>query len=116
MQQSDLDIEVRSEETAQYVERLDAGIKQALRNFAPDLVMFVAGSDAYELDVLPGTAFIKLSFEEITRRDRLVLDTFARLGIPLAMVFAGGYGEDVWNVHYQATKRLVEHIEKYPYN
>ena len=37
-----------------------------------------------------------------------LLDTFARLGVPLAMVYAGGYGPDVWEVHYFATRRLVE--------
>lgn len=109
-QQSDLDIHVYSSQAGHYVEKLDEGLTEALRKFAPDLVLFVAGSDPYERDVLPGTAFIKLSLDDMKRRDRLVLDRFAKLGVPLAMVFAGGYGPDVWEVHYWATKYLIEHI------
>jgi len=107
-QHSDLDIEILSSETASYIERLEDGLKTALKRFSPDLVMFVAGSDAYELDVLPGSAYLKLSLAQMKKRDELVLDTFARLGVPLAMVYAGGYGPDVWEVHYFATRRLVE--------
>ncbi len=107
-QRSDLDIEITSSETGSYIGRLEAGLKSALKRFSPDLVMFVAGSDAYELDVLPGTAYLKLSLEQMKKRDELVLNTFAGLGVPLAMVYAGGYGPDVWEVHYFATRRLVE--------
>jgi hypothetical protein len=41
-------------------------------------------------------------------RDELVIDTFADLGISFASVFAGGYGPDVWEVHYLSTRRLLE--------
>lgn len=105
---SDLDIPIYSANQAEYNERLRKGIQQTLRKFSPDLVLFVAGSDAYELDVLPGTAFIKLSLQEMKARDEMVIEAFAQLGIPLAMVFAGGYGPHVWEVHYNATRRLVQ--------
>ncbi|MGH9549392.1 MAG: hypothetical protein ACRD3W_08455, partial [Terriglobales bacterium] len=52
--------------------------------------------------------YIKLSLEQLRERDRMVVDTFANLGIPLASVFAGGYGPHVWEVHYGATERLLE--------
>jgi acetoin utilization deacetylase AcuC-like enzyme len=107
-QQSDLDIGIYSANQAEYNDRLTEGIAEALRGFAPDLVLFVAGSDAYELDVLPGTVFLKLSLDELKKRDEMVIDTFADKGIPLAMVFAGGYGPHVWEVHYNATRRLIE--------
>lgn len=109
-QRSDLDIGILTEETALYLQRLQEGLAQALTRFQPDFVFFVAGSDAYELDVLPGTAFLKLTLEQMKQRDFFVLDTFAKMGVPLAMVYAGGYGPDVWEVHYWATRRLVEHI------
>jgi acetoin utilization deacetylase AcuC-like enzyme len=107
-QHSDLDIGVLSSEQHTYNERLAEGIEQGLKKFAPDMVLFVAGSDAYELDVLPGTAFIKLPLDVIKKRDEMVIDRFADAGIPLAMVFAGGYGPHVWEVHYHATRRLVQ--------
>jgi acetoin utilization deacetylase AcuC-like enzyme len=108
-QESDLDIPVFQGEEHLYVEKLADGLDLALSRFSPDFVMFVAGSDPYEKDVLPGTAFLKLSLHELQRRDELVIDRFATQGIPLSMVFAGGYGPDVWEVHFLATRRIVEH-------
>ena len=84
------------------------GLAKAMRMFSPDLVLYVAGSDPYEKDVLPGTAFMKLTLEQLHREDDFIIDTFADLGVPLASVFAGGYGPDVWEVHYWATQRLLE--------
>lgn len=105
---SDLDVPVKESETGRYQELMEAGVKEALRRFAPDMVLFIAGSDPYEKDVLPGTKFIKLSLEAMKERDFYVIDKFAGMGVPLAMVFAGGYGPDVWEVHYWATRRLLE--------
>lgn len=107
-QYSDFDVPVYSHEQRHYNEKLCEGVAQALERFSPDFVFFIAGSDPYELDVLPGTSFIKLTLDELRERDHFVLNTFSRLKIPLAMVFAGGYGPDVWQVHYNAVKRLVE--------
>ena len=107
-QQSDIDVPIYQDKQHLYLEKLQAAIAEALRRFSPEFVVFVAGSDAYELDVLPGTSFIKLSLSQMKQRDEFVLETFAKLGVPLAMVFAGGYGPRVWEVHYFATKKLVE--------
>jgi acetoin utilization deacetylase AcuC-like enzyme len=107
-QVSDLDVPIYQGEEHLYLEKTYAAMQKALSLFAPDLVLFVAGSDPYEKDVLPGTAFLKLSLGQLKERDRLVIDKFADLGIPLASVFAGGYGADVWEVHYNATEHLLE--------
>ena len=106
-QKSDLDISIRSNETHLYLQKTREAVDLALSRIKPDLCIFVAGSDPYELDTLPGTRFIKLSLETLQARDAFVIDKFFDLGIPLAMVFAGGYGPDVWRVHYQAAKHLL---------
>ncbi len=106
-QTSDLDVEIAEHEAATYLIRTKEAVLQALDRFKPDLVVFVAGSDAYEKDVLPGTRFLNLSLETMWERDRWVIDTCFDIGIPLAMVFAGGYGPDVWEVHYGAVKHLL---------
>lgn len=109
-QHSDLDIEIKSSDSGDvYLERLSDGLDKAISKFKPDLVLFIAGSDPYELDVLPGTAFIKLTLDQMKARDEMVLDRFAQISVPLSMVYAGGYGPHVWEVHYWATKRLIEH-------
>lgn len=114
-QRSDLDVEILSNQQDRYLDLFQNGLRMALDRSSPDFVLFVAGSDAYELDVLPGTKFIKLPLEQMQKRDQLVIETFAKSGTPLAMVFAGGYGPHVWEVHYWATKCIVEHITKCSY-
>lgn len=106
-QVSSLDVEIAEHETGDYLERTKEAVLQTLETFSPDLVVFVAGSDPYEKDVLPGTRFIKLSLETLLERDKFVIDTMADRQIPLAMVFSGGYGPDVWEVHYGAVKHLL---------
>lgn len=107
-QKSDLDVSIRENEESSYQKKTEAAIVSALSVFSPDICIFVAGSDPYEKDVLPGSRFIKLSLEQLKKRDAFVIDFFADRGIPLASVFAGGYGPHVWEVHYWATRRLME--------
>ncbi len=106
-QKSDLDVEISQTETHDYLNRTKDAVFHVLSEFHPDIVVYVAGSDPYEKDVLPGTRFIKLSLETLLERDQFVINTFADRQIPLAMVFAGGYGPDVWEVHYGAVKHLL---------
>lgn len=107
-QTSDLDVPIRTNETHLYLDKTKEAIHRALAEFTPDLCIFVAGSDPYELDILPGTRFIQLSLEQMRARDEFVIDTFADRNIPLTSVFAGGYGPDVWQVHYFATRHLLK--------
>jgi len=107
-QNSSLDIPVKESETGLYLEKTLSGIDSAMKSFSPELVLYVAGSDPYEEDVLPGTRFLRLGLSEMRRRDELVIDYFADRNIPLAMVFSGGYGPSVWRVHYYAVRRLLE--------
>lgn len=107
-QLSDLDVPIKSNEQHLYLEKTMDALHTALKRFAPDMVLFIAGSDPYEKDVLPGTVYLQLTLEQMKERDRMVIDFFADRGIPLASVFAGGYGPHVWEVHYWATQRLLE--------
>lgn len=107
-QLSDIDVGILSGEKHLYQTKLEEAVKTAMKTFSPDLVVFVAGSDAYEKDVLPGTSFLRLPLREMRKRDEWIIDFFADKKIPLSMVYAGGYGPDVWEVHYFATRRIVE--------
>lgn len=106
-QESDLDVEIYENDQDSYLEKTAAAIEEAIACFDAQLCIFVAGSDPYELDTLPGTRFLRLSLEKLRKRDQLVIDTFYQRRIPLSMVFAGGYGPDVWKVHYQAVRYLL---------
>ena len=59
-QKSSLDVPVFEKNKDQYLALTRAAVSEALTKFTPDLVVFVAGSDAYEKDILPGTRYLRL--------------------------------------------------------
>ena len=97
---STLDINLRDGvEDAEYLQELEKGLDQALSEFQPDLIYYVAGADPYRDDQLGG---LKLSIEGLERRDRLVFDKARAKNIPVAVTLAGGYArrvEDTIEIH-----------------
>ena len=90
---SALDINLRDgAEDDEYVDELDKGLTQALAEFQPDLIYYVAGADPYRDDQLGG---LKLTFAGLERRDRLVFEKARAMNIPVAVVLAGGYARRV---------------------
>src|SRR5262249_57541791 len=55
--------------------------------FEPDIVFYLAGADPFEDDQLGGLSLTKPGLAE---RDRLVLQTCQRAGIPVVITLAGG--------------------------
>ena len=76
----------------EYLERLRNGMGAALAMFRPDLIIYVAGADPYVEDQLGG---LSLTFQGLKERDRMVIGTALRAGIPVACVLAGGYATNV---------------------
>eukprot|EP00392_Amoebophrya_sp_AT5.2_P009532 g9560.t1 len=60
-----------------------------------DLLVYVAGADPFEKDTLGGLCISK---EGLRARDRLVFEWCKGKGVPVAVVLAGGYAEDVRDV------------------
>ena len=58
----------------------------------PQCVFYLAGADPYEDDQLGGLQLTKAGLRE---RDRMVIGTVRRAGVPLVITLAGGYA---WNV------------------
>lgn len=74
--------------------------------FAPDLVLYLAGADAYEDDQLGGLALTKTGLRQ---RDRLVLQAAAQRQVPIVVCLAGGYArhvEDTIDIHYATIEEL----------
>lgn len=83
----------------EYLAMLDDGLRQALSDFSPQLLFYVAGADPYREDQLGGLA---LTMEGLARRDALVFDYARRHKIPTAIALAGGYArrvEDTVQIH-----------------
>lgn len=76
----------------EYLERLSEAYLPSIALFGPDLLFYVAGSDPYWGDRL---CRLGLSVEGLRARDSLVLLKAAELRVPVAIVMAGGYAEDL---------------------
>jgi acetoin utilization deacetylase AcuC-like enzyme len=76
----------------EYLERLASALPAVLVQSRPDLVFYLAGADPHEGDTL---GRLKLTFDGMMRRDALVLEACRAVGVPVAIVIAGGYGRDV---------------------
>ncbi|MDF2232657.1 histone deacetylase [Albimonas sp. CAU 1670] len=76
---------------ADYLARLAEALDEAVERAAPDLVFYNAGVDPWEGDRL---GRLSLTLDGLRRRDRLVLETLRRRGLPVAAALGGGYSRD----------------------
>ncbi|HEX6534645.1 MAG TPA: histone deacetylase [Gemmatimonadaceae bacterium] len=77
---------------AEYLALLGAALPGVLRDARAELVVYLAGADPHERDRLGRLA---LTLDGLARRDAMVLEACREVGIPVAVVIAGGYGRDV---------------------
>jgi acetoin utilization deacetylase AcuC-like enzyme len=75
-----------------YLAELRRHIPRIYLDFRPDLVLYLAGADPFEKDQLGGLLLTKAGLRE---RDVIVIQGARRLGIPVAVVLAGGYASDI---------------------
>lgn len=101
----DIDLDDGTEDAA-YLDALGHALPRVLHSARPDLVVYLAGADPHEGDRL---GRMKLTFAGLARRDVIVLEGCREVGLPVAVVIAGGYGariEDTVSVHL-ATARIA---------
>ncbi|HVP38325.1 MAG TPA: histone deacetylase [Candidatus Saccharimonadales bacterium] len=82
-----------------YLERLGRDVPAVLDRQRPQVVAYVAGTDPYEDDQLGA---IRLTREDLRRRDALVLEECRRRSVPVFVTLAGGYArrlEDTVRLH-----------------
>lgn len=97
----------------EYLAHLEPVFGPALDEHKPDLVVFVAGADPYQDDVL---GRLKLTMHGLRERDYMVLDACMKRKIPVVTVTAGGYARHVSDtvaVHSQTCSIAAELVEKY---
>ena len=84
---------------AEYLAALERHVPAILDRHRPDLVAYIAGADPFEQDQLGG---LKLTREDLRRRDRVVFGSCATRGVSAAAFLAGGYAlrtEDTVGIH-----------------
>ena len=88
-----LDIELADRTTDKpYLALLADALPLVLREARADIVFYLAGADPHEGDSLGRLA---LTFDGLRRRDRMVIEACREIGLPVAIVIAGGYGRDI---------------------
>lgn len=75
-----------------YLELLDRALREIENRFSPQLIIYLAGADAHENDRLGKLA---LTFDGMRARDERVFAFASKLGVPIAVTMAGGYGRDI---------------------
>ena len=84
-----LDVELSRWATGEeYFSRLEASLPAAVERFEPDLVFYIAGADCHEDDQF---GQMKLTTMEMARRDRWTIDLLRDWGIPVTLLYGGGY-------------------------
>jgi acetoin utilization deacetylase AcuC-like enzyme len=108
-ERSDLDIELPDRTSDEmYLEALEAGLRRTLAIARAELVIYLAGADPFSGDALGRLSMTKAGLAE---RDRRVLSTCRRAGIPVAVVMAGGYAkpiQDTVDIHFQTVRLAAD--------
>ena len=92
----------------EYLETLKQHIPKIIKDFKPDLILYVAGADPYERDQLGN---LKLTMEGLRSRDSFILAQAEENDISCAIVLAGGYAfrvEDTVKIHYNTILTAYE--------
>lgn len=93
-----------------YLEILGDALPDVIHRARPDLVVYLAGADPHEGDRL---GRLRLTFDGLSRRDALVLSACRDVGLPVAIVIAGGYGKDIREtvqVHLQTVRMATTYL------
>ncbi|MBC7365743.1 MAG: histone deacetylase [Undibacterium sp.] len=87
-----LDVELpRYVSGADYLEALESTLVPALNEFAPELVIWIAGADPHEHDRF---GQMKLADGDLAARDHHILRLVTSARMPTAILYGGGYNRD----------------------
>jgi acetoin utilization deacetylase AcuC-like enzyme len=89
---------------ADYLGVIGEHLPQLVEGFKPDLILYQAGVDPHISDRLGRLALTDAGLEA---RERFVMATAMRRGVPLASVLGGGYGEDRMEVARRHARSML---------
>ena len=91
MVSSDLDIPISQGEEHRYLEKLEQGLSQLPSEIKHAVI--VLGADPWEHDELKSASLLKLSSDQMLKRDLLLYEGLQKKGIRQTYTFGGGYGK-----------------------
>jgi acetoin utilization deacetylase AcuC-like enzyme len=107
-EESDLDVALPDgADDGEYLAALERGLEEALDRSEAELAIFLAGADPFEHDRLGRLSVTK---EGLSERDRLVLESCRKLGLPVTVTMAGGYAkevEDTVDIHFRTVRKVA---------
>lgn len=77
-----------------YLRALRESLPGAVEDFRPDLAIWLSGADPHQNDRF---GQMQLSLRDMSERDRFVLDLFVPRGVPMAVLYGGGYNRELSN-------------------
>ncbi len=90
--------------TETYLDILNRELPLALDAEHPGMVIYNAGVDIYKEDWLGDLA---VSADGIVERDRIVFSACQQRGIPIAMLFSGGYHPESWRIIGRSMAQII---------
>lgn len=96
-----------------FLAALELHLPRVLDDFAPDLVVYLAGADPFHDDLLGRLGVSKAGLEA---RDRLVLGACLERRLPVAVTMAGGYARDTGDtvdIHLATVRAAVALAARY---
>ncbi len=110
-QQSDLDVGLDNGAGDEEFNRRLADALERVWAHRPEIVLYQAGADPFTDDQLGA---LKLTFEGLETRDRLVLEGCHRRGIPMVVTLGGGYARrvpDTVRIHTRTCQIAVRLVQ-----
>jgi acetoin utilization deacetylase AcuC-like enzyme len=98
---------------AAYLAETERGLRVALEQFRPELMIYVGGVDPYIGDQL---GRLDVSMEAMRERETMAFETCGRLGIPFVTLTGGGYArdpEDTIRLHMQTAEEALKAFARY---
>ncbi|MBU4375857.1 MAG: histone deacetylase [Candidatus Omnitrophica bacterium] len=94
-----------------YLGRLREHIPKIISDFKPGLILYVAGADPYEGDQIGN---LSLTVGGLKKRDEFIFETAENFGVPVSVVLAGGYAEnieDIVTIHCNTVKTGLKYTK-----
>jgi acetoin utilization deacetylase AcuC-like enzyme len=97
----------------EYLKKLEEAVDTILTNHKPQLIVYIAGADPFQMDQLGA---LHLTKEGLKKRDEIVIKRSRQQKIPIAVTLAGGYAFDVndtVDIHFNTSKVSLEMTKIY---
>ncbi|MCS7258142.1 MAG: histone deacetylase [candidate division WOR-3 bacterium] len=93
---------------SEYLSLLSDAVAKIIPDHKPDIVIYLAGADPYQLDQLGS---LRLTKEGLMKRDQIVLENCYNYSVPVAITLAGGYAydlNDTVEIHFNTCKVAIQ--------